>query len=146
MDAMLPLIIYFVQITLPFLGLLIVCCSFRSLFSNLSSKHPLIALVNKSTGEKIPIVYWENSIGRDRHCDVVVNNPTVSRDHAVLYRRDEGWIISDTNSKGGIYLNGKLLKNDEKVYIDDVIKIGGIEYELRKVFSKFFFGNFDNYF
>lgn len=138
MDAMLPLIIYFVQITLPFLGLLIVCCSFRSLFSNLSSKHPLIALVNKSTGEKIPIVYWENSIGRDRHCDVVVNNPTVSRDHAVLYRRDEGWIISDTNSKGGIYLNGKLLKNDEKVYIDDVIKIGGIEYELKKadVFSK----------
>ena len=96
MDAMLPLIIYFVQITLPFLGLLIVCCSFRSLFSNLSSKHPLIALVNKSTGEKIPIVYWENSIGRDRHCDVVVNNPTVSRDHAVLYRRDEGWIISET--------------------------------------------------
>ena len=132
MNVLFSMFIYLIQVMLPFMGILIIGCCFKSLFSNLSFRHPLIALVNKTTGEKIPIVYWENSIGRDKHCDIVVNSPTASRDHAVLYRRDEGWFISDTNSKGGVYLNGAPISDDEKVYINDIIQIGGINYELRK--------------
>lgn len=114
------------------MGILIAYYCFRSLFGSLSPEHPLIALINKTTGEKIPITYWENSIGRDKHCDVVVDSPTASRDHAVLFRRDSGWMISDTNSKGGVFLNNEPVKGNEKVYINDVISIGGIEYELNK--------------
>ena len=132
MSVLFSMFIYLIQVILPFMGILIIGCCFKSLFSNLSFKHPLIALVNKTTSEKIPIVYWENSIGRDKHCDIVVNSPTASRDHAVLYRRDEGWFISDTNSKGGVYVNGSPISSDKKVYINDIIQIGGINYELRK--------------
>lgn len=132
MNVLFSMFIYLIQIILPFMGILIIGCCFKSLFANLSFKHPLIALVNKTTGEKIPIVYWENSIGRDKHCDVVINSPTASRDHAVLYRRDEGWFVSDTNSKGGVYVNGSPISDDKKVYINDIIQIGGINYELRK--------------
>ncbi len=114
------------------MGILIVYCCFSSLFGNLNPERPLIALLNKTTGEKIPITYWENSMGRDKHCDVVVNSFAASRNHAVLFRRDEGWMISDTNSKRGVFLNDELIKGAETVYIDDVINIGGIEYELKK--------------
>ncbi len=124
--------LYSVQIILPFMGILIAYCCFRSLFGSLSPERPLVALLNKTTGEKIPITYWENSMGRDKHCDVVVDSPTASRDHAVLFRRDSGWMISDTNSKGGVFLNGEPVRGNEKVYINDVINIGGIDYELNK--------------
>lgn len=123
-------LLYSIQLILPFMGILIIYCCFKSLFESISPVRALIALKNKSTGEKIPITYWENSFGRDKHCDIVVDSPTASRSHAVLYRREEGWIIADTNSKAGIYLNGKLVKCQEKVLLGDVIEIGNMEYEL----------------
>ena len=39
--------------------------------------------------ERIDIGHWENTIGRARQSDIVVNLPTVSRNHAVLARDGE---------------------------------------------------------
>lgn len=114
------------------MGALIVYYCFRSLFENISPEYPLVAFYNEATKEKIPIVYWENSIGRDKHSDIVVNSPMASRNHAVFCRRNEGWIISDTNSKCGVFLNGERVDGSETVYIDDVVEIGGEEYKLSK--------------
>ena len=41
-------------------------------------------------GKKLPITHWENVIGRSKRCDIVVDFPTVSRNHAVLTRYDDG--------------------------------------------------------
>lgn len=114
------------------MGILIIYYCFKSLFDNISPEYPLVAFYNQSSKEKIPIVYWENSIGRDKHSDIVVDSPMASRNHAVFCRRNEGWIISDTNSKGGVFLNGEKVEGSETVYIDDVIEIGGEEYRLSK--------------
>lgn len=91
---------------------------------------PLIVLWNRVTTEKIPIVYWENSIGRDKHCDIVLDSPSASRDHAVLFRRKKGWIISDTNSKTGVFLNGKKIEEDTRILLGDTITMGGIPFEV----------------
>lgn len=78
-------------------------------------------------GKKIPITHWENIIGRHKRSDVVIDFPTVSRHHGVLTRYDDGsWTITDTDSSGGIRVNG------EKIRIcalepEDVIDIGGVE-------------------
>ena len=130
MKTMFSLFLYSIQIILPFMAILIAYCCFRALFRSLKPMHPLIVLLNRATGEKIPIMYWENSVGRDKHCDIVLNLPSVSRDHAVLYRRKGGWFISDTNSKMGISVNGEKIENDEKVFIGDVINIGGVKLEI----------------
>ncbi len=85
------------------------------------------------SGEKLPITHWENVIGRHKRCDIVVNVPTVSRNHAVLTRYDDGsWTISDANSKAGVRVNGR------KVPIcaleeGDVISIGGVEMQLQPI-------------
>ena len=81
-------------------------------------------------GKKLPITHWENVIGRSKRCDIVVDFPTVSRNHAVLTRYDDGsWTVTDANSKDGIKVNG------EDVYIcalepSDVITIGGLDMRL----------------
>ena len=84
-------------------------------------------------GKKLPITHWENVIGRSKRCDIVVDFPTVSRNHAVLTRYDDGsWTVTDTGSKDGILVNG------ESVYIsalepEDVITIGGLDMRLEPI-------------
>ena len=84
-------------------------------------------------GKKLPITHWENVIGRSKRCDIVVDFPTVSRNHAVLTRYDDGsWTVTDADSKDGIKVNG------EDVYIcalepSDVITIGGLDMRLEPI-------------
>jgi FHA domain-containing protein len=46
-------------------------------------------------------------IGRHPDCDVVIGDETVSRRHAQLTFRDEGWIVQDLRSTNGTRLNGR---------------------------------------
>ena len=46
-------------------------------------------------------------IGRSRECDLVLDDPNVSRRHAELRREDGGWAVLDLGSTNGIKLNGK---------------------------------------
>ena len=81
-------------------------------------------------GRRLPITHWESVIGRSKRSDVVIDLPTVSRNHAVLTRYDDGsWTIADADSKAGVLVNG------ERVTIcaiepEDVLDIGGVEMTL----------------
>ncbi len=85
---------------------------------------------------KLPITHWENVIGRSKRSDIVIDFPTVSRNHAVLTRYDDGsWTITDAHSKSGVQVNGN------KVGIcalepEDVISIGGIDMKLQPISRK----------
>ena len=46
-------------------------------------------------------------IGRSRECDLVLDDPNVSRRHAELRRENGGWAVVDLGSTNGIKLNGK---------------------------------------
>ena len=91
------------------------------------------AWLNMSDGTQVPITHWETVIGRSKSCDVTVNFSTVSRNHAVLTRYDDGsWTISDAGSRAGTFVN------DRPVQIcalksRDRINIGGIEMQLQPI-------------
>ncbi len=91
------------------------------------------AWLQLADGRKMPVTHWENVIGRSKRSDIVINFPTVSRNHCVLTRYDDGsWTITDAGSKGGILVNG------EPVEIcaleeEDVISIGGVEMTLQPI-------------
>ena len=131
-------LLYIFQTALPLIAILILYFCFYSLFGNLSDSRVLITLYDSSRNICIPVLYWENSIGRHKHCDIVINSPLVTRDHAVLYRRDEGWFIADTNSKMGVFLNGRQIEKAEKVLIGDRLRIGDRELVLKKGAYGFF--------
>jgi hypothetical protein len=46
-------------------------------------------------------------IGRSRECDLVLDDPNVSRRHAELRREEDGWAVHDLGSTNGIKLNGQ---------------------------------------
>ena len=46
-------------------------------------------------------------VGRSRDCDVVIEDPNVSRQHAELRRDGESWTVTDLGSTNGIKVNGR---------------------------------------
>ena len=86
-----------------------------------------------SNGKKLPITHWENVIGRHKRCDIVIDFPTVSRNHAVLTRYDDGsWTITDADSKDGVLVNGQRVQICA-LHAGDIISIGGVEMGLEPI-------------
>ncbi len=46
-------------------------------------------------------------LGRSRQCDVVLDDPNVSRQHAEVRREGEDWVVADLGSTNGIRVNGQ---------------------------------------
>jgi pSer/pThr/pTyr-binding forkhead associated (FHA) protein len=65
----------------------------------------------------------ELSIGRARDCDFVIDEPTVSRHHAVLRRTPEGWAICDIGSTNGTRVNGWRV-DEAALRVGDELTIG----------------------
>ena len=92
--------------------------------------------LNMTDGTQIPITHWENVIGRSKSCDVTIDFPTVSRNHAVLTRYDDGsWTITDTGSKDGIRVNRRHVQISA-LKPKDKISIGGVEMQLQPITEK----------
>ena len=122
----------FLRCAAPFLTLLLLVRCIHPLLT--FRREPEIwAWLNLATGEQVPITHWENVIGRSKSCDVTIDFPTVSRNHAVLTRYDDGsWTITDVGSKEGTLVNGR------KVQIcaltsKERISIGGVEMQLQPI-------------
>ena len=115
-----------VRFVFPLLALMILVGAIRSLWK---VKHPdeVWGYLGMANGVRLPITHWENIIGRAPACDVQLEYPSVSRQHAALIREDDGsWTIYDLGSKGGIKVND--LPVDEYAVVEDgdTLSFGGI--------------------
>jgi len=88
------------------------------------------AWLEVKNGTRYPLTHWENVIGRSRSSDVRLDLSTISRNHAVLTRYDDGsWTITDAHSKGGVFVNGSAVQICA-LEPDDMINLGGLEMRL----------------
>lgn len=120
------------RILLPVYAIVIVYQCYAAMRRRRRTEKPLVTLCNMKTGNVIPVLFWENSIGRSKSSDVVVQDLAVSRSHCVLLRRSEGWFITDTGSTGGTFVNGVPVEGRAQVLINDVITIGSTDFEFRR--------------
>ena len=118
------------RILMPVYAIFIVYQCYAAMRRRRRSEKPLVTLFNTVTGEKTPVVLWENSIGRGKANDITVNDPTVSRNHCVLLRRSEGWFVTDVGSTAGTYVNGEPADERTRVLVDDVISVGNTRFQL----------------
>lgn len=118
------------RILMPIFAIVIVYQCYAAMRRRRRSEKPLVTLFNTKTFEKTPVVLWENSIGRGKANDIVVDDPTVSRNHCVMLRRSEGWFVTDANSTAGTYVNGNPADGRTQVLIDDIIRVGNTEFQL----------------
>lgn len=68
------------------------------------------------------------SIGRDIDCDISYNSSLnlVSTPHAVIQRRGTNWMLSDTTSSNGTYINGHIVRGQKELHFGDIVFIMGL--------------------
>src|SRR5437763_495731 len=64
------------------------------------------------------------TLGRSRQCDVVLDDPNVSRQHAEIRPRGGSWVLTDLGSTNGSRLNGRTVEGPEVVRSGDEIELG----------------------
>lgn len=67
------------------------------------------------------------TIGRHGGCTVVIRDTNVSREHAQLRRRPNGWTLRDLGSTNGTKLNGVRVDDEQMLTDGDVIMLGAIK-------------------
>lgn len=63
-------------------------------------------------------------LGRSRECDVVLDDPNVSRRHAEVRPSGGSWIVRDLGSTNGVKLNGRRIEGAERLERGDAIELG----------------------
>lgn len=69
------------------------------------------------------------TVGRGNANDLVLNDSSVSRLHAVIKLRDQAVLIADRGSTNGVLVNGQRIKGESNLKAGDAVRIG--RYELR---------------
>lgn len=63
-------------------------------------------------------------VGRARDCDVVLDDPSVSRHHARLRPGTDGWELCDLGSTNGTAVNRRRVRNTSAVRPGDLVTFG----------------------
>lgn len=64
------------------------------------------------------------TLGRSRKCDIVVDDPNVSREHAEVRPRGGSWVLRDLGSTNGSSINGRRTDGAEVLKPGDEIELG----------------------
>jgi serine phosphatase RsbU (regulator of sigma subunit) len=67
-------------------------------------------------------------LGRGRRADIVVDDPSASRQHAQIELHGREWQINDLDSANGTHLNGRPISRPTTVRPGDLIGIGGLTF------------------
>lgn len=126
MDSVIEIFTGILRYVLPVLAAVILLVSVVSLFRNRPRLHKMAQLVDQNNGAVIDIDRWETSIGKSRANDVVLPLDSVSRFHAVIAKKRNDWVITDTFSKNGIQVNGKQVDGKAVIADGDIITIGSV--------------------
>ncbi len=125
---------YLMRYVLCVLAIAVILNCVWSLIRLKPDKKVYALLVDMANDTQYPINCYETSIGRSRWCDVVFSNSTVSRSHAVVALRKDGFYVFDTESKTGVYVNNEKIEKKQKLSDGDVIAFG-------TAFMKFYMGS-----
>lgn len=83
----------------------------------------LVFLAGPIAGRRYKLGDGEYVIGRRSDCQIFVPDMRVSRQHARLWRENEGWSLEDLGSNNGTFINGLRLQARAQLRHDDEITI-----------------------
>lgn len=85
-----------------------------------------VQLINTANGDFFPITARETSIGRHKNCDIVLDYPTVSRQHGVLTCGKDGWYIKSVSNSVPIKVNGAVIEKKQLIATGSKITFGEV--------------------
>ena len=83
----------------------------------------LVIRAGGRVGESFPLHGERMTIGRRPESDVFLDDVTVSRDHALLVHRTDGWHLDDLGSLNGTYANRQRIES-RRLGDGDEVQIG----------------------
>ncbi len=83
----------------------------------------LIGQSGTAQGSRWPLTEAETVIGRDVDCQVVIPDRQISRRHARIRRKADGYWIEDLGSKNGTHVNGAVVSAQVQLQDGDLIQI-----------------------
>ncbi|HYH27871.1 MAG TPA: FHA domain-containing protein [Actinomycetota bacterium] len=95
---------------------------------------PTKLVVLDQNGTKISSHRLEGTlrIGRDRGCEITLDDTYVSQEHARVAERNDSWVVEDLGSTNGTYLNRQKVTVPTAVSPGDRIRIGNTFLEVRR--------------
>jgi pSer/pThr/pTyr-binding forkhead associated (FHA) protein len=80
----------------------------------------------RSDGGKVefPLDAEQHELGRDEDVAIRVDEPLVSRRHARVERRGEGWVVVDLGSTNFTRVNGQRVRRERELEHGDEIRLG----------------------
>jgi hypothetical protein len=94
-----------------------------------TSSLELVVASGQETGTRVPVTGSRVTVGRLATCALTLTDGTVSREHAALVRRGEGWWVVDLGSTNGTRVNG-VRAAEQPVAPGDRIELGDIALDL----------------
>jgi pSer/pThr/pTyr-binding forkhead associated (FHA) protein len=85
-----------------------------------------------STGQSVPLVGTQVTVGRNADNTIVLNDSQVSGYHMIFSIQAEGVVVWDNNSTNGTFLNGILLTGAARLSTADILQVGGTTLRLMR--------------
>ena len=112
---------------MPILALAILTTILRTM---LKVKNPVEIWGHLQAGENVsfPILHWECTVGRAKHCDILINMPTVSRTQCSLTRQDDGsWLVYNLSQHSPTCVNGQECTGPTDIAAGDRLSFGSVD-------------------
>ena len=74
--------------------------------------------------ERYPLLKARVTIGRSRDSDIFLPDQWLSRQHAEILQKPDGYYVSDLGSKNGTLLNGGRIHEQQRLRAGDIITLG----------------------
>ncbi|MCU0466289.1 MAG: FHA domain-containing protein [Anaerolineae bacterium] len=83
----------------------------------------LVVMDGPDANKSYPIEKDEVVVGREDHCDIVLRERQISREHIKILREDGQYVVQDLSSRNGTWVNGKKLEGSQELYDNDEIHV-----------------------
>lgn len=117
------------RFVLPAAALIVIFTCVISLFRNRPRVHKMAQLRKVGSSELIEINHWETSIGKSKSNDISLNEAGVARFHAVIAKKRNDWLVTDTFSRTGVFVNGDQVEGKAVIEDGDIIGIGAAQFK-----------------
>jgi hypothetical protein len=84
----------------------------------------LVVTRGPSEGEFFTITHKITTIGRDEDSDILLDDPTISRRHAVIHRRGSEFSVRDIGSRNGTFVHQRRIRRETAIGLREELQFG----------------------
>ena len=117
------IVLYYVYIIVR-----VIFLDIRTVFEDEGLKKSFLEMVEDQITDKerqkVFVLDDFNSVGRDYSNDIILQDSLVSRRHAIIIWKNDGYYLEDMKSSNGSFVNGERIDDAVKLYDGDLISFG----------------------